>query len=73
MSSLIVWLLFLLFSKPNVCQVPASIFCLFHSNLARNFSNEEGLKHNHFNFFGHVVYSTFLHVVNFQDTKLSFE
>ncbi len=44
MSSLIVWPLFLIVSKPNVCQVPASIFCLFHSNSAQNFSNEKGVK-----------------------------
>ncbi len=37
-----IWLLFLLFSKPNVCQSPANVFWRFHSNLL-SFNKKMGL------------------------------
>jgi hypothetical protein len=36
-ANVVIWLIFLLVSIPKVCEVPSSLFCLFHSYSAHFF------------------------------------
>jgi hypothetical protein len=75
MSSLIIWLVLLLISRTNVCQVPSKHFLLLYSNSSRSikyiFRNEKKSSKYNFHFYANLICSTFLE--EFKKTGLSFQ